>query len=221
MMHFANVEDVKDQRFARQQLARFAEAKQIFDGFPGGPFFTHTASTASTMLLPKSRYQLTRCGIGLYGLWPSTDSRDAFLATHGSAFALKSVLTWKARVAQVKSVKRGTPVSYGLTERVKRDSKIAVIPVGYFDGLDRVTMSRRGSILIGGKRCKILGRVCMNMCMVDVTDVPRVKPGDEVVLIGSQGRERITAEELAKLGRTINYEIVTRLHPLTPRGIVP
>jgi alanine racemase len=120
----------------------------------------------------------------------------------------------------VKSVKRGTPVSYGLTERVRRDSVVAVLPIGYADGFDRVANSKRGHVLINGKRCKVLGRVCMNMTMVDVTDVGTVKPDQEVVLIGKQGKERITAEELATLGKTINYEIVTRINWDIPRRVI-
>jgi alanine racemase len=154
--------------------------------------------------------------MGLYGLWPSEDTRRRA----EDRLTMKPVLTWKTVVAQVKSVQRGTPISYGLTERVSRDSKVAVLPIGYADGLDRVGNSKHGHVLIGGKRCKILGRVCMNMTMVDVTDVPNVRPESEVVLIGRQGKERITAEEMATLSKTINYEVVTRLNWDIPRKVI-
>jgi alanine racemase len=206
--HFANIEDTKSRAYADHQLSEYKKAIEKFEAYKLYPKFKHTASTAASILYSDTHFDLARTGIGLYGLWPSEDTRGR--AQH--RVKLEPVLTWKTMVAQVKNVKRGTPVSYGLTERVRRDSKVAVLPIGYADGFDRVANSKRGHVLIGGKRCKVLGRVCMNMTMVDVTDVANVKAEDEVVLIGKQGKERITAEELATLGKTINYEIVTRIN---------
>jgi alanine racemase len=180
------------------------------------PKYKHTASTAASILYSDTHFDMVRTGIGLYGLWPSEDTRRR--SQH--RLTLKPVLSWKTIVAQVKDVRKGTPVSYGLTERVRRDSKVAVLPIGYADGFDRVANSKRGHVLVGGRRCKVLGRVCMNMAMVDVTDVARVRPEDEVVLIGQQGRERIAAEELAALAGTINYEIVTRINWDIPRMMI-
>lgn len=214
--HFANIEDTKSRAYADHQLDEYKKAIENFAEYDLYPKYRHTAATASAVLYPDTRFDFVRTGIGLYGLWPSEDTRRR--AQH--RLSLKSVLSWKTMVAQVKTVKRGTPVSYGLTERVRRDSVVAVLPVGYADGLDRVAHSKRGNVLIHGKRCKILGRVCMNMAMVDVTDAGTVKPEDEVVLIGKQGKERIAAEEIANLGKTINYEIVTRLSADIPRRVI-
>ncbi len=214
--HFANIEDTKSRAYADHQLSEYKKAIEKFEAYKLYPKFKHTASTAASILYSDTHFDLARTGIGLYGLWPSEDARGR--AQH--RVKLDPVLSWKTMVAQVKSVKRGTPVSYGLTERVRRDSKVAVLPIGYADGFDRVANSKRGHVLIGGKRCKVLGRVCMNMTMVDVTDVSNVKAEDEVVLIGKQGKERITAEELATLGKTINYEIVTRINWDIPRRLI-
>lgn len=216
--HFANVEDVEDQAYARYQLQEFEKAKHLIESFGFHQIKYHTASSAALMLLKKSHFDYARPGIAVYGLWPAETTQRQFLSQF-PGIKLMPALTWKTIVAQIKQVRRGTPVSYGLTEHVKRDSTIVVIPVGYFDGLDRA-LSRRGHVLINGRFCKILGRICMNMCMVDATDVPSVRVGDEVVLIGKQKNKTISAEQVASLVGTIHYEIVTRLNPLIPRIIV-
>jgi alanine racemase len=129
---------------------------------------------------------------------------------------LLPVLSFKTRIAQIKKIKAGESVGYGLSERVSRGTTLAILPVGYSDGYDR-KLSSVGNVLIRGKRCKILGRVSMNMCITDITDVPKAKLEDEVTLIGESGGEKITAEELAQKIGTINYEVVARLNPLLPR----
>lgn len=218
-MHFANVEDTIDTSYAKTQLASFQDSMACLSAAKIAPKFKHTAASAAALLLPQAREDLVRVGIALYGLWPSSKTQVA-LQTLAANVRLRPALTWKTVVAQVKAVKKNTPVSYGLTERVRRDSRVAVLPVGYWDGYDRAGMSRRAYVLIKGQRCKVLGRVCMNMFMVDVTDVPNVHVGDEVVLLGSQGKERVSAEELAELCDTISYEIVTRINPTIRRTVV-
>jgi alanine racemase len=122
-------------------------------------------------------------------------------------------------VAQVKQIASGSYVGYGCTYRTTRRTKIAVLPVGYNEGYDR-KLSNTAHVLIRGKRAPIRGRVCMNLCMADVTDIPNVKLEDEVVLLGAQGKERIAAEQLAAWIGTINYEVVTRINPALPRVLV-
>jgi alanine racemase len=129
---------------------------------------------------------------------------------------LKPALLWKTRIAQIKNIKAGASVGYGLTEKLAQDTKIAVIPVGYWDGYDR-KLSIIGNVLIDGKRCKIIGRICMNMFMVNINHIPSAKVEDEVVLIGKQEKEEIKVEEIAQKINTINYEIITRINPLIPR----
>lgn len=214
-MHFANIEDTKSRSYADHQLAEFGKALQVFKEHKIDPKYLHTASSAASILYSDTHFNLLRVGISMYGLWPSEETR-----IRTSRLRLKPVMTWKTMVAQVKDVKKGTPISYGLTERMPRNGKVAVLPIGYSDGFDRSGFSRKGRVLIGGRYCKVLGRVCMNMTMVDVTGVKNIRPEDEVVLIGQQGKNRMTAEELADFAGTINYEIVARLNPKIPRIMV-
>ncbi|OGL72523.1 alanine racemase [Candidatus Uhrbacteria bacterium RIFCSPHIGHO2_02_FULL_60_10] len=213
--HYANVEDTADPGYARQQLSRYEEALAKLATLGIKPSVRHTAGSAAAILYPETRFDLVRTGLALYGLWPSGETKAA-MRLRGGRFDLRPVLTWKTTVAQVKTVPAGTPVSYGLTEKTGRSSRLAVLPVGYWDGLDR-KLSSVGSVLIRGQRAKIMGRVCMNMCVVDVTDIPGVSVEDEAVILGSQGSERLSAEEIARQCGTINYEIVTRINPLLPR----
>ena len=129
------------------------------------------------------------------------------------------MLAWKTKIAKVKTLPKGATIGYGLTYKTKKKMKIAIIPQGYADGLDR-KFSNNGSVLVGGKRCRILGRVHMNMSAVDVNHLRNVKMEDEVVILGRQGKEEITAEEMAGRIGTINYEITTRISPLLRRIIV-
>lgn len=210
--HFANAEE--DAEFTKMQIRRYEAGLQILHEEGIDPTVRHAACSAAAALVVPSRFDLVRLGIMMYGLWPSTHVRGR-LADVGRR-TIQPALTWKTVIAQVKSVKKGTAVGYGLTERLKRDSVVAVLPIGYWDGYDR-RLSNRASVLVGGRRCKIIGRICMNMCMADVTGVRGVKTEDEVVLIGVQGKERIAADDLAKIIGTINYEVVTRINPLIQR----
>jgi len=216
--HYANIEDTNDPTHAMRQLKRFREAVKIASEAGGKkPELLHTACSAAILTYPETHFDIVRAGISLYGLWSSGVTRRAVLDA-GKSVRLEPALTWKSVIAQVKKIRKGTPVSYGLTERVTRDAVVAVVPVGYWDGFDR-GLSSVGNVLVRGKRAKVLGRICMNMCVVDVTDIRGVKAEDEVVLLGRQGKERISAEELAdKLG-TINYEVLTRINPTLPRSL--
>ncbi len=237
--HFANVEDVCDPSYAREQLQRFNNARAALKQAGFIVPIAHTACSAAIFLYPKTHFDMVRLGISLYGLWSvslrgsSSDRGNRMANEHRllrgvylepvewarNDIKLKPVITWKTIIAQIKSLPAGTPVSYGLTERVVRDSTVAILPIGYWDGYDR-KLSSCGEVLIHGKRCKVLGRVCMNMIVVDVTAVPDAKLEDEVVLLGSQGDDIITAEELAKKIGTINYEVVTRINPFIKRSVI-
>lgn len=212
--HLANVEDVADREYTDKQNAELQKAIAILHEYQFDSVKIHLSASGAAILYSDIRYDVCRIGIAQYGLWPSERIREQ------ANFDLKPVLTWKTRIAQVKQLPAGTPVSYGLTETVQKDSVIAVLPVGYYDGYDRSGFSSKAHVLIGGKRCKVIGRICMNMCMVDVTDVPGVKAGDVAVLIGQQENERITVEELALLADTLNYEIVTRISAHLPRVLI-
>lgn len=216
--HYANIEDTTDYDFAQLQLKRFKQAVDLLEKNDIKVPIKHTACSAAIILFPETYFNMVRLGISMYGLWPS---KETFVSAQekNQRINLEPILTWKTRIAQIKNIKAGDPVGYGLTERVSRDSKIAVLPVGYWDGYDR-KLSGVGNVLIKGKRCKLLGRVCMNMVVVDVTDVIDAKLEDEVVILGKRGKEEITVEEIAQKIGTINYEVVTRINPLIPRIIV-
>jgi alanine racemase len=217
--HYANIEDTTDSSYAELQLKRFHEALKLLKSEEIDPPWKHTACSAAAILYPSTYFNLARIGIAMYGLWPSKETL-AVAKREKKLLTLKPVLSWKTVVAQVKTVKKGAPVSYGLTEHVTRDSKLAILPVGYWDGYDRRGMSNIGQVLIRGQHCKVVGRICMNMCIVDVTDVPGIKVEDEVVLLGQQGSAAISAEEIASKIGTINYEVVTRINPVLPRNVV-
>jgi len=213
--HFANLEDRLDQHYARFQLKQFEQAIHLLEHKGMAPHYRHCAATAGIVALPEAHFNFVRLGIGAYGLWPSPKTQVA-AERAGLKMELRPVLTWKTIVAQVKPVKKGDLIGYGCTHEMKHDGTIAILPVGYYDGFVRL-LSNRGAVLIRGQRAPVLGRVCMNLIMVDVTDIPNVKLEDGVVLIGAQGKERITAEEVAENSQTINYEVTTRINERIPR----
>ena len=216
--HYANIEDATDPAYAASQLETYRDALEMLEAHGFRPDVRHTACTAAAMLYPDTHFNLARVGIGLYGLWPSLETRLEAQAK-GLDLELRPALAWKTRIAQVKDVKRGTPISYGLTERMPRTGKIAVLGVGYWDGYDR-GLSSVGEVLVHGRKAKVMGRVCMNMCMIDVTEIPDVQAEEEVMLLGEDGRVSVTADDIASKLGTINYEIVTRINPLLPRMLV-
>jgi alanine racemase len=217
--HFANIEDTTDHGFAEQQIATFNRVHDRLAELGQRPEIRHAACSAAALLFTRTHMELARIGISLYGLWPSRETYVSSLERGKPALELRPALTWKTRVAQVKEVPEGSFVGYGCTYRTTRPSRIAVLPVGYHEGYDR-GLSGVAHVLIGGRRAPVRGRVCMNMCMVDVTDVPGVRLEDEAVLLGTQGDERIGAEQLAAWCGTIAYEIVSRIHPGLPRLLV-
>ncbi len=218
-MHFADIEDTTDHTFARGQMARFLEAVEALRREGLDVPVRSAGNSAATILWPEAHLDLVRVGIGAYGMWPSTETFVAAALTHRERVALRPALTWKTRVAQVKDVPPGEFIGYGRTFRTTHPTRIAVLPVGYYDGYDR-GVSNMAYVLVRGRRAQVRGRVCMNLIMVDVTDVPGVAPGDEVVLLGQDGEEAITAERFAQWAGTINYEVTTRIAESVPRVLV-
>jgi alanine racemase len=217
--HFANIEDVTEHQFAEHQLSNFRAAVDLLEQNGISAPVKHTACTAAAILFPKTLFNLARVGIGMYGLWPSKETRISALQAGISLNELEPVLTWKTRIAQIKAVPPGATIGYGCTDLTTQVTRIAVLPVGYFEGYDR-RLSSIGYVLIRGLRAPLRGRVCMNMIMVDVTNIPGVTLEDEVVLLGRQGEDAISAETLAGKIGTINYEIIARINALIPRVVV-
>ncbi len=218
-MHFANIEDTTDHSFAEMQLDRFTKMLDIFKKAGITIPIRHTASSAASLLFTSTHFDMIRFGISLYGLWPSKETYLSYLLSNPENALLRPVLSWKSIVSQIKYVPAGEYIGYGCTYRTTTDSIIAIIPVGYFDGYDR-KLSNLAHVLIHGKRAPVRGRICMDMFMVDITHIPDVKLENEVVLIGRQDQERISADQLADWANTINYEIVSRINPLLPRVMV-
>jgi len=216
--HYANIEDTLDPSFAQEQLRKFKEAEKLLQKEGVKIPFKHTACTAATILFQETYFNLIRLGIGLYGLWPSRETKVSAQEKE-IKINLKPVLTWKTKVAQVKEIGKGETVGYGRTFTTRRRTKMAILLVGYWDGYDR-KLSNSSRALVKGYSAPVVGRICMNMMIVDITEIPRVKPEDEVVLLGKQDREEITAEEMAQKIGTINYEVVTRINPLILRKVV-
>lgn len=215
--HFANIEDTNNFTHAKKQINKYAEAIKLAEKFDFKNLQTHISATSGLLVYEtnKSINTFVRLGIGIYGLWPSEHIKYLYK----NKLELKPVMQWKTKVAQVKNLPAGHTVGYGLTHMTYEPTKIAVIPVGYADGYDR-GLSSIGKVLIGGTKCKILGRVAMNMFVVDVNHLKDISIEDEVVLIGKQGKEEITAEEIAQKIDSINYEVVTRLGSLIPKIII-
>lgn len=198
--------DDPDLTDARAQLERFAE---VLGAIGEPPRWVHCAASGGVAAFgPIPGCTAIRPGLALYGL---------HLAAHlEPALDLRAALEWRSRVRRVASVKAGTGVSYGHEYRLPRDGRIATVPVGYGDGLPR-SLQRNGRVLLGGRALPFAGRIAMDLVMLDVTDLPAVGEGDEVVLIGAQGAARQSADDLAVAAGTINYEIVTAIRRRVPR----
>ncbi len=216
--HFANIEDSENPDFAASQFALFEQGVAILATYGLTPAWRHCACSAAIVLYPQTHQTLVRAGLGLYGLW-SSELVQRTARRLNLNVDLEPVLTWKTCVAQIKSISMGTPIGYGLTEVMKRSGRVAILPIGYWDGYRR-SLSGIGEVLIRGERCKVMGRVGMNMMCVNVSTVVSIQKEDEVILLGTDGRHRLTADDLAQKTGTISYEIVTQINPLLPRLIV-
>lgn len=204
--HFATADVPGDWEFGRQ-MQRYASAVQDVASEWTRPPVVHSANSAATILHPDTHMDMVRCGIALYGLHPAS-------STYG-VIDLKPAMSVKARVTQVKRIGLGDGVSYGFTWHAGGPTTIATLPLGYADGVHRV-LSNQMSVLIGGRRCRQVGRVCMDQLMVEVPDGD-VRQGDEAVLVGTQGGMSITLDELAGLAGTINYELACGFALRLPR----
>jgi alanine racemase len=217
--HYANIEDTTDHSFARAQLCRFNEFLDTLQRAGIEVPLPHFSNSAAVILWSDEHRKMARVGISAYGLWPSSETLVAALLAGRKAIELRPALTWKTRMAQVKDVPKGASVGYGCSYQTTAPTRLAVLPIGYYDGYDR-RLSNVAYALIRGQRAPIRGRVCMNMTMIDVTDVPGLRVDDEVVLLGRDGDAAVTAEQMASWIGTINYEVLTRIGSHVPRRAV-
>ncbi len=211
--HFASAKDVNYPTFTDGQFAEFQKAVRVLEKAGFKNLTKHAAATGGTLVNKKYHLDAVRIGIGLYGLWPSTE-----LGIQMEKIKLEPVLSWHSLVSEVKEVAAGDYVGYDLTERVARNSRIAVVPIGYWHGYPR-SLSGVGEVLISGKKSRVLGRVSMDMIVIDVTGM-KVKRGDKVTLIGNQGSAEMSAYEVARrAGGASYYELLTRINPLIERVV--
>ncbi|MBP9706433.1 MAG: alanine racemase [Oligoflexales bacterium] len=214
--HFSNVEDVSDSEFASLQLTRLKQAQSAFET-QGFHTLNHIASSASTLIMNESRLDLCRVGISLYGLWPSKLTHLSHYKSSSDTIDLKPILSWQTKISQIKKVKKNGFIGYGCSYQANRDMLVAVLPVGYNEGYSRLASQNNAVVLIDDNRCPIVGRICMNMMMVDVSHVANAKIDMQTTLIGQNGSQNISAEEFSSWHETIHYEALTRLHEKIPR----
>ncbi len=206
LSHFSMMEG--EEAFTAHQWSEFQRAVAMAKEMGISCKYLHIASSATLTSYPSYSGNLVRPGIMLYGSYPSPTFQDLI--------RLKPVMTLKTHIHFLKSVPPGTRISYGGTFMTKRESLIATLPIGYADGYNR-HLSNRGEVLIRGRRAPVAGKVCMDFIMVDVTDIPNVSIGDEVILMGRQGKEQITAEEIAEKIKSISYEVLCLIGKRVPR----
>ncbi len=210
MTHFAVAESERpdDRAFTEEQMRRFGVCRDQALAAGLRPRFLHMANSSATIAWEKARFNLVRPGLMLYGVAPTP--------ALGTRADLKPILCWKTKILALKKVAAGDSVSYGRTFVCPKDSLIATLPIGYADGYPR-RLSNRAEVLVGGRRARVAGIVCMDLTMVEVGNIPGVRVGDEVVLLGKQGTEEIHVYELARWAETIPYEIFCGIGKRVPR----
>lgn len=202
--HFASAKDPRETKFTECQIAEFEVWRSSLSLW-GYQLAVHAGATGGSSYFPEAHFDMVRIGAGLYGFWQTLGN-----------VPLKPVLTWKTIISEIKEIPAGAHVGYDTTYTTEKLSRIAVCPIGYWHGYPRA-LSNNSEVLIRGARAKILGRISMDMIVIDVTNIPKIKMGDEVVLIGREGKEEITAADIAEWADTSAYEILTRLNPLIKR----
>ena len=205
--HFAQA-DASDRTYTERQLARFQHILELLENRGLRPALVHAANSAGTLTQPAAHFDMVRPGIIIYGLAPSSDVT--------LPIGFRPALSFKTQVSQEKWIPAGEGISYGSTYITEKETHIAVLPVGYADGFRR-SPQNWGKVLIHGQEAPLVGRVCMDQCMIDVTNISQTRVGDEVVLIGHQGEATLTAEQVAERLGTINYEVVAELLARVPR----
>lgn len=216
--HFASAKDVGYPDYTNGQIEKFRKAKKIFEKAGVKKIIFHASATGGTILYPQTHFDMVRIGIGLYGYWPSKEGKTQHSLVNKKELTLVPVLSWKAKVSEVKRLKKGDFVGYDLTERIQKNTDVAIVPIGYWHGLSRV-FSHRGYVLVKGKKCRIIGRISMDLITIKSGNV-NVKVGDTVSIIDKDRNEVLRATDLAEIVGTISYEIITTINPLIKRIVI-
>lgn len=215
--HFAGAESIANYKRVTDQFNRFKRNQTLVNAHPWLHAIKHTASSAATIRYPKTQLDLVRIGILQYGYFPTEEILVHYLSKKKtSENPLKRIITWKSRVMDVKTVKAGEFVGYGMSFLTNQTTKIALLPVGYSFGYSR-SLSNQGKVLIRGKRLDVVGTVNMSMLAVNITGVDGIEKGDEAVLIGNQEGAEIAVSSFSDFSQLINYELLTRLPQDIPR----
>ncbi len=209
--HFAGAESIANYVRIQKQIKRFKEIQKYLIDHGIEPELRHTACSAAAITYPQTRMDMVRIGILQYGFWPSRETFIHYIHNKSNKRdPLRRVLTWRSEVMAVKRVKQGEFIGYGNNYQAYKNMKIAIIPVGYCDGFSR-SLSNQGKVLINNERISIIGMVNMNMIVANVSKLPDVKVGDEVVIIGRQGNHQLSVSSFSELSNQVNYELLTRL----------
>ncbi|MFT4594287.1 MAG: alanine racemase, partial [Psychroserpens sp.] len=219
--HYAGAESISNHVRVRQQIKAFKQLDvwMVKNGIV--PIARHTACSAAAMSYPKTRMDMARVGIMQYGFWPNRETFINYLSGKtDKTDPLKRVITWKSKIMTTHMVRPGEFIGYGTSYMAENDTKIGIVPVGYAHGYSR-SLSNQGRVLINGQRIGVIGVVNMNMLIVDITNIPESKVGDEVVLIGKQDDLEISVSSFGELSIQLNYELLTRLPQDIPRIVTP
>ena len=215
--HFAGAENIANYIRIEAQKAHFLQLKDRFFTHNLIPEQLHTCCSAAAIRFPDMRFDLVRIGILQYGLWPSQEIKIEYLKKKKlQAFNLHRVLSWKTHLMAIKLVSMGDFIGYGTNYQASRDMLIGVVPVGYANGYSRA-LSNSGRVIVNGMRSGVIGNVNMNLLMIDLTDAPHSKPGDEVILIGESGELEVSIASFSELSQQLNYEMLSRLPMDIPR----
>jgi len=218
--HYAGAEDYTSYDRVDEQISTFNRLCSQFEDSGLSPRYKHSACSAALFNFPETAGDLVRVGISSYGYWPNIETKMRYTMKHDiETNPLDRILTWKSKILSVNNVAENEYVSYGKSYLTNRPSKIATAPVGYGYGFSR-TLSNNGHVLVGAKRVPVIGKVNMNMMVLDVTDVDDVAVGDEVVLVGRQGGLEISISSFSDMNNSMNYELLTRLPHHIPRQVV-
>ncbi len=219
--HFAGAESIQNYIRVHDQFKVFNNLVSKLKRKKLQAQFLHTASSAATLLYPKTHKNLVRVGIAQYGFWPTMETKIKNLLDANNNFAkdpLRQILSWKSSVMSIKTIMPGNFINYGTSYLTKRKTRIATIPVGYYHGYSR-SLSNSGYVLIHGKKAPVIGMINMNMMLADISYIRNVQKGDEVVLIGKQGKNKISVASFAELTNYVNYELLSRLPMEIPRVV--
>lgn len=218
--HLAGAESVSNYKRIIRQLKKYKSLLNILEKIMIYPEYKHVANSAAALVYPKSKMDMVRVGIMLYGLWSSPETFIHY--THDKKVKsdpLHRILGWKSSIMSIKDIKEGEFIGYGISYLTQKETRIAIIPVGYAMGYNR-SLSNKGRVLINGCRCGVIGMINMNMIIADITDIPDVNIGDEVVLIGKQGDLEIKVSSFSNISNELNYEVLAHMPEKLERKII-